>query len=119
MQQTAWALLQPYFERDQAEAIKSYYDSAGTGLTTNDVKQAVLAAFDGRVSVLFVALGVQEWGTFDRESRKVRLYDTSSPNTEDLLDFAAAHTLMKGGTVYCVEPETVPDNAKIAAILRY
>ena len=99
--------------------MKSYYDSAGTGLTTNDVKQAVLAAFDGRVSVLFVALGVQEWGTFDRESRKLRLYDAASPNTEDLLDFAAAHTLMKGGTVYCIEPETVPDNAKIAAILRY
>jgi hypothetical protein len=34
----------------------------------------------------------------------------------DLLDFAAAHTLMHERAVYAVEPEQIPSNTDVAAI---
>jgi len=119
LQEQAWPIVQPYFERGRAEALERYHEAVVKGLATNDVKQAVLAAYDGKVSTLFVATDVQQWGQFDPESRKVRLYEERGPGVEDLLDFAAVHTLTKGGTVYAVAPEQAPDEAAIAAIFRY
>ena len=119
LQERAWPLVQPYFERGRAEAVEGYSEALTKGLATNDMKEAVLAAYDGRVATLFVATGVHQWGRFDEESRKILLYEERKAGLEDLLDFAAVHTLTKGGTVYSVSPEEVPGRAAIAAILRY
>ena len=88
-------------------------------MATNDLKQAILAAYDGRVSTLFVATGVQQWGQFDPERRKIRLYKERRPGVQDLLDFVTANTLTKGGNVYAVEPEQVPGETSVAALFRY
>jgi hypothetical protein len=119
LQEEAWSIVQPYFDRGRKEALERYHEAVAKGLATNDVKQAVLAAYDGRVSTLFVATGVQEWGQFDPESRKIQLYKERRPGMEDLLDSTAVHTLTKGGTVYAVSPEQVPGETAIAAIFRY
>ena len=119
LQERAWAIVQPYFERGRADALEQYGEAVSKGLATNDVRQAVLAAYDGRVSTLFVALDIQQWGAFDLESRKIHLYEEKRRGAEDLLDFTAIHTLTKGGTVYAVEPEQVPGKTPIAALFRY
>ncbi len=87
--------------------------------TSKDLEDIVRGAYHGRVEVLFVALGVQRWGFFDSATDSVRLHDTAEPGDEDLLDFAAIQTLLNGGSVYAVEPENVPDDRRVAAILRY
>jgi hypothetical protein len=119
LQERAWAIVKPYFERARADKLKQYNEAVSKGLATNDVREAVLAAYDGRISTLFVALGVQQWGQFDPEHRKIRLYEESRPDTEDLLDFSAVNTLIRGGVVYALEPEQVPDGSPVAAIFRY
>lgn len=119
LQERAWAIAQPYFERDRDSALEQYGEAMSKGIATSDVKQAVLAAYDGRVSTLFVALGIQQWGSFDLESRKIHLYEEKGHGTEDLLDFATIHTLTKGGAVYAIEPGQVPGKTSIAAIFRY
>jgi hypothetical protein len=119
LQEQAWAIVKPYFERSRTEVLERYREAITKGLATNDVKQAVLAACDGRVSTLFVATGVQQWGRFDAERHKVRLYKGRSPGVEDLLDFAAVNTLTKGGIVYAVDREQVPGETQVAALLRY
>lgn len=119
LQEDAWAIVQPYFQRGRAEALQRYREVITKGLATNDIKQAVLAAYDGRVSTIFVATGVQQWGRFDPEQRKILLYKERQPGTEDLLDFAAVNTLTKGGTVYAVKPDQVPGNTPVAALYRY
>ena len=119
LQERAWPVVQPHFERGRAEALQRYDEAAATGLATSEVKQAVLAAYDGRIDTLFVAAGVQQWGHFDPETRKVRLYEEKAPGLEDLLDFAAAHTLTKDGTVYSRAPDQLSGQTQIAAILRY
>jgi|GEM_PF-5717218 hypothetical protein len=49
----------------------------------------------------------------------VDLHSEAELGDEDLLDAAATHTLLNGGTVYAVEPEKVPDQALLAAVFRY
>jgi len=119
LQEQAWSIVQPYFERSQTEALVQYREAITKGLATNDLKQAVLAAYDGRVSILFVAIGVQQWGQFDPERQKVRLYKERKPGVQDMLDFATANTLEKGGNVYAVEREQVPGGTPVAALFRY
>jgi len=119
LQEEAWPIVRTHFERARAEALQRYEEAVAKGLATNDMKQAVLAAHDGRISTLFVATDVQQWGKLDPESRKIRLYEERGPGLEDLLDLAAVHTLTKGGTVYAVAPEQVPGGTAIGAIFRY
>jgi hypothetical protein len=115
----AWALLEPVFKKGREESAARYRQLAGTGRTTSDVKEAVLAAHHGRIDVLFVAVGVQIWGGFDPEKDKVYMHEPPEPGDEDLLDLTAIQTLINGGTVYAVSPEDVPDHALVAAVLRY
>jgi hypothetical protein len=62
---------------------------------------------------------VQQWGTFDPMASSVHLHAERAPADEDLLDFAAIHTLANGGTVHAMKQEEVPDKALLAALYRY
>lgn len=119
LQQKAWAIVEPVFKAERNAQYARFRQLAGTGQTTTDVTEAVLAAFHGRIDVLFVALGVHVWGGFTSETDKVYVHDSLEPGDEDLLDLTAIQTLIKGGTVYVVSPEEVPDQAALAASLRY
>ncbi len=115
----AWNIIEPYFQKEQQEAARQYDRLAGTGRTAKDLEDVARAAYHGRVEVLFVATGVQRWGSFDPDTDSVRLHDEAEPGDQDLLDFAAIQTFLNGGTVYAVEPENVPDDRYLAAIFRY
>jgi hypothetical protein len=79
----------------------------------------VLAAYYQRVDSLFVAVGLQQWASFAPDTGKVDLHREQENGDEDLIDFAAIHTLLNSGTVYAVEPAKVPADASLAAIFRY
>jgi hypothetical protein len=115
----AWPIVEPIFSQAHEKAAARYRQLAGTGYTTTDVKEAVLAAFHGKVDVLFVAVGVQVWGYFDPDSNAVYVDGDLKPGDQDLLDAAAVHTILNGGIVYAVGPEDVPDNERVAAVFRY
>lgn len=119
LQEQAWPIVQPYFERGRTEALERYSEALTKGLATNDVKHAALAAYDGRVSTLFVATGAEQWGQFDPQTHKIRLYNERGPGIEDLLDFAVVHTLTKGGAVYAVAPDQIPGETAIGATFRF
>jgi len=115
----AWPVVEPIFSKAREKAASRYRQLAGTGQTTADVKEAVLAAFHGQVEVLFVAVGVQVWGYFDPESDTVYVDGDLQPGDQDLLDAAAIHSILNGGTVYAVGPQNVPDQKLLAAVFRY
>jgi len=50
---------------------------------------------------------------------QVYVHETHQPGDQDLLDFTAIQTLGKGGAVFAVSPEDVPDQALVAAVLRH
>jgi len=115
----AWAIVEPVFRKEREAGSARYRQLAGTGQTMTDVTEAVLAAHHGRIEVLFVAVGVQVWGRFDSEKDRVDVHESPEPGDEDLLDLTAIQTLLKGGTVYAVSSEEVPDQGLVAAVLRY
>ena len=119
LQDQAWPLVQPFFVQAQEQAAAQYRQLSGAGQTTTAVKEAVLAAHQGRVETLFVALGVQVWGAIDLSTNTVHVHEDHEPGDEDLLDLAAIQTILHGGIVYAVEPEQVPDHAPLAAVFRY
>jgi hypothetical protein len=114
-----WAILKPYFSRAQQDAVSRYQQLAGTGLASNDVKETAQAAYHGRTDLLFVATELQQWGSFDPDTDEVYLHPAAEPGDIDLLEFAAVHTILNGGTVYSMAAEKMPANAHLAAIFRY
>lgn len=112
-------LVEPFMRRARAAAVARYHDVRGTARATHDLAEALRAAADGRVEVLFVPVGVQSWGAFDDATRQVVVHEVSRAGDEDLLNAAAVFTLLAGGTVYTVAPNEMPEGGGVAALLRY
>jgi hypothetical protein len=121
LHERAWGIVHPLLLAAQKEAAAQYRQlvSAGSEQASNDLKEIVRAAYHGRVETLFVAVGLQQWGTFDPATNAVQLHREVKPGDEDLLDFAAVQTLLNSGTVYAADSEKVPDEALLAAVFRY
>jgi hypothetical protein len=115
----AWAIVEPTFAKVVEDAANHYQDLSNTDVTSTDLKEAVPAAYYGRVEQLFVAVGVHQWGRFDATANEMQIHSEPEPGDEDLLDAAAIQTIVNGGVVYAVEPEKMPDHAPIAAVFRY
>jgi hypothetical protein len=117
----AWRIVAPLLQEDKKQAIELYQQLAGegTGKAASNIKEIVPAAYYHRVDSLFVALGEQQWGRFDSENATVELHREPEPEDEDMLDFAAVHTLLNGGSVYTLPSEEMPSEAKVAAVFRY
>ncbi len=118
----AWALLQPYFAKAQERAAAHFLDLAGTDRASRELKEIVPAAHHGRVESLFVAVGVQQWGTYDSSASTVEIHESHAPGDQDLLDLAAVETLAHAGDVYAVSPDKVPGPeaaGPVAALFRY
>ncbi len=115
----AWPLVQPLFRQAQERAYAQYRQLAGTGRTTSDVREALVAAAHGRVEDLFVAAGMQVWGLYDTETGAVQVHEDAQTGDQDLLDLAAIWCLINGGTVYAVSRDEMPDSSFLAAVFRY
>jgi hypothetical protein len=117
----AWQIIEPIFRERQQQAIQQFEELNGqqSDLVTSDLNTAVKAAKFGQVGTLFVPLGIQKWGRYDPENNKVLQEPEATPENEDLLDFAAIHTILNSGQVYAVQPEELPGDGDLAAILRY
>jgi hypothetical protein len=69
------------------------------------------------VQYLFVDLGREAWGRFDRATGAVAVHDRMQKGDEDLLNLAATFALSHKATVFAVPPQQVPDGARgVAAI---
>jgi hypothetical protein len=115
----AGAIVEPYFQKDENDAIAQYRQSSGTGLTSKDIMEIVPAAYHGRVGLLFIVKGYQKWGIFDSGINGVRLHQKMESGGEGLPDFAAIQTFLNGGAVFVLDPEKMPDEAPLAAVFRY
>jgi len=121
LHQGAWPVVEPMFQAARQQATDTYLHLAGTGdqRAAHTLESIVAAAYYQRVDTLFAPSGGQQWGTFDPESMKMQVHTARKPGDEDLFDFATAHTILNGGTVYTLEPADLPGGAEIAALFRY
>lgn len=115
-----WSVLEPSLQEIRQELHGRYHHEKHTnGKVSNDVKDIVPAAFHGRVETLFVALDVEQWGSFDLNTNTVDIHAERQNIDDDMLNLAAIQTLLHGGNVYADESEQLPEQAQIAAIFRH
>ncbi|MDQ7783452.1 MAG: hypothetical protein RDU20_11260 [Desulfomonilaceae bacterium] len=112
-------IVEPLFREEQEQHRRRHDDLLGTGLSSSNVEEVVRGSHRGRVDVLFVAVGTQVWGRYDAEADALEYSESPQGDMYDLLDFAAAHTLIHGGVVHATDPSQVPGDGPIAAIFRY
>jgi hypothetical protein len=109
------------FLQEEMNATDQYFQQVRTPLTSSDLRQIVPAACYGKVETLFVAVDVQKWGQFDAYANTIELHEQVRPGDQDLLDFAAVHTILNGGNVYAINGNhnDILDNGPVAALFRY
>ncbi|MBE9214979.1 hypothetical protein IQ247_20285 [Plectonema cf. radiosum LEGE 06105] len=117
----ALPIVENYWNNSHKKVIDLYNELLGSnsGNASNDLEEIVTAAYYQKIDTLLVAQKQHKWGLFDPGSQKVYLHSEEETGDEDLLDLAAAHTLINGGMVYVLEAEQVPSNEPVAAIFRY
>lgn len=121
LHQTAWELVRPHFRKAQEAAADRFRQHTNSSKALTSLQEVIPAAYQGRVELLFTAVNVQQWGRFDERTQQVHLCSPEERTAaeEDLLDFAAAHTFLYGGSVYAVKQEEMPAvNTSLAALLR-
>lgn len=121
LHQRAWAIVEPIFTADRQTALDNYQHLAGTDdeRAGHTIDAIVPAAYFQRIDTLFVPRTTGLWGDFDPEKNHVQVHDERQAGDQDLLDFAAVHTLLNGGRVYLVEPDELSVGTLPAAIFRY
>jgi hypothetical protein len=119
LRKEGWSLLTTRYDKEIQDAVNLYQQSQGTGLTSSDIKDILVAAQDGRIGVLFVPLEKQLWGNFKSDSGRVTLSETAVTGGEDLFDLAAILTYVNGGSVFALPPENIPEGLQVAALFRY
>ena len=119
LHELTWTIVKPYFQKAQQEAVNRYKEFASSGQASNRIRKIIPAAYHGRIELLFVVPDFQQWGTFDPSTDEIHLHKKEKTGDQDLLEFTAIQTLLNGGTVYVVEPGTMPDTGSIAAVFRY
>lgn len=99
--------------------LESYGNVAGTGKTSTDLSDILDSAAAGKVEMLFIAEGAEQWGTFNMESGKKELHEGPETDNEELLGLAANHTIKHKGHVITLPLDKMPEGKQIAAILRF
>lgn len=121
LQKMAWEIMEPKFLKVQELAESKYNQFSGqrNGLSSNSLKKILSQAYNGQIETLFIANGAHQWGKFNPDINKIDFYEDEKVGNEDLMERAATLTISRGGTVYVVDPDKVPDGGTVAAVLRY
>ena len=118
LHERAWQAVEPHIQRAQEAAVGRFGDLLSSGRSVHEPHDVVTAAIQGRVETLLVQRNAHLWGRVG-DSLRVDLLPKPEPGSEDLLDFAATHTLMHRGSVYVLEQNRMPEGRPMAAIVRY
>lgn len=119
LQQQAWPLVEPLVKKRREEALKELDAMMGTDKASTSTPEIVSASYKGRVRTLVLSGKRHEWGKVDRSRGGAvsSLCRREEEGCEDLYDFAAVQTLLKGGKVFVVD-DPAAKGAPLAALLR-
>lgn len=115
----AWPVVRPYFLRARRRDEENFGRKEAEGLAGGDLKTVIEAAYWGRIEALFAPLDIHCWGKFEPDSGGTEFFDREVAGSEDLIGFAASHTILNGGRVHTVESGRMPADSPLAAIFRY
>ena len=105
-------------EQQNDALLESYGNLSGTGRTSTDLQTVLDAAHRGKVELLFIPEGTEQWGIYDAPTGHLSVHASQEDGDEGLLSLASAHTLQHRGRVAVLPKDKMPEGGSIAAILR-
>jgi hypothetical protein len=115
----AWGVVEPTFRREKEAAAALFQQQKSKDLASTDLDTVISAAHHGRVDALFVARDEYLWGEYDPQSGEIVRHQEARSGDSELLNLATIYALQNGGAVYLVPRGEVPDEAALAALLRF
>lgn len=119
--ESAWEMMVPIFDQKKKDKIALFLDAEGTGKTAIGIVKILPTAFSGKIDTLFCENRADIFGTFKEENDMViATASEENNNTISLMNRAAIQTFLKGGSVYLLDKEEMPNpNSRINALFRY
>lgn len=117
----AWELVEPLFSKAKIQAKDKYQQYSGqkNKLFANSLERIIPAAFSGQIESLFLDNKSTKWGKYNHSDNTIELHEVENDGDEDLMEYASILTLSRGGNVFSVSAEEIPDKSTVAAVLRY
>jgi len=112
-------IMKPHYEEAVNADLERFNHVAGTGKTSTEPSEVAMRAYHGMVDTLFVDGTIEIWGKIDPDVQEVQIHDQHEAKDQDILDFAAVHTVLNGGTVHVLERSRMPEGRPLAALFRY
>lgn len=119
LRERAWELLEPRLLHSRSEALARYPELVAHGRATDDMTGVAISARDGIVEVMFGSGDRERWGRVPGAGEGIEERAEALAGDYDLVDYAAVHTLLRGGTAYIVPEDELPGDSPAAVILRY
>ncbi len=125
LHERSWQVVEPYLRDEERKLLKRYEDAAGSDHVADRVELVVPAAQQGAVDVLLARQGAEVFGRVDPQKGTVKDLTSERPRADsangwrELVDYATVQTLLHGGRVLVLEPERMPVDSPVAALLRY
>jgi hypothetical protein len=108
------------FYAQKVEAAKDlFHMRVGQNRATTDIDLAARAATFGAIEMLLIDIDEALPGVIGRDDGKVTRASVDGPKVYDVIDEIAGRALLSGATVLAVRRDDIPEQAAVAAILRY
>lgn len=120
LHQAAWQIAESHFQKEKDDDWALYQKLNGTGKTSQDLAEIVLAAKEGRINTLFVAKDKECWGEIDDSSGSVSISsDGPGLNDIDLLDYVVSQTFQHNQKIYLLDSTEMPKGVLASVIFHY
>lgn len=118
LHQKAWAVVAPTLDDEESKFAGRYLQQFGTGTTSNQIDEIVVAAHNGDLDTLLVDAQVQAWGRYEPAAQSLVVHKAYQALDHDLVDQAMAQTYLSKGTVRVLPTDKMPSTSGLAAIYR-
>ncbi|HLV39775.1 hypothetical protein [Xanthomarina sp.] len=117
----AWERMAPVFDQKRKEDISQFLEEQGKGTTSIGIGKILPAAFHGQIEALFCENKEDIFGSYKEEKDVITVTEGEENDKNiSLMNIAAIKTFLKGGNVYLLDKEEMPNpNSRVNALYRY
>lgn len=115
----ALPLIQAHLDAGLSALVERCGSLQGSGRASDDLREVLEAAHQGRVDTLLVRQGAEVHGTFTPGNGKAEIHDEPRTGDEDLIDLAVRQTLLHSGDAHLARAELMPAGTNVCALFRF